>query len=222
MNISELALRLILLFFPGIICYYIFSALTTQRERKPHQVFLLSLVFGVFSYLVFLVIDAIWDIVSSVKSANNQIVADQPEGISFLRSLVDSNVKPDVGEIGIVSLLAVAVGLFLSAAANKKWLHDIAQLLRITQRFGDPNVWSLALNSSTVQWATVRDLEHNFMFMGYVEAFSDVEEIAEILLSEVTVYNEVTGELLYQADRLYLSRKRDSLTVEFPNPPKDS
>lgn len=218
MDISELALRLILLFFPGIICFYIFQALTTPRERKPHQVFLLTLVFGVFSYLVFMVFDVLWDVISSVTTTDDQLVADLPDGISFLRSLVDPSIKPDWVEIGLVSFVAIFVGLFMSMAVNRKWLHDLAQALRITSRFGDPNLWSFAFNSEEVQWVTLRDLENNFMFSGYVRGFSDIEDPAELLLYEVTVYNETTGEELYKADRMYLSRKRDNLTVEFPNP----
>ena len=59
------------------------------------------------------------------------------------------------------------------------------------------------------------------MFQGYIRAFSDVEDPAEILLTEVSVYNEHSGELLYQADHIqadhiYLARSKNDLTIEFP------
>jgi hypothetical protein len=57
------------------------------------------------------------------------------------------------------------------------------------------------------------------MFSGYVNAFSDVEENAEILLEDVIVYRESSGEELYRADAMYLSRKRDDITIELPKTP---
>ncbi len=57
------------------------------------------------------------------------------------------------------------------------------------------------------------------MFEGYIRAFSDVGKCAELLLTQVSVYDEKTSELCYQADRIYLARKKDDLTIEFHDPP---
>ena len=88
--------------------------------------------------------------------------------------------------------------------------------MKVTPKFGQPNVWSFALNANEVKWATVRDLQNNLMFQGYIRAFSDVEDPAEILLTQVCVYNEKTGERLYEADTIYLARDKSNLTIEFP------
>ena len=54
------------------------------------------------------------------------------------------------------------------------------------------------------------------MFQGYIRAFSDIDDPAELLLTQVCVYNEQTGKLLYEADHLYLARSRSDLTIELP------
>ena len=119
-------------------------------------------------------------------------------------------------EIGLVTGLAVILGIVVSFALNRYWFHDIARHLRITPKFGQPNVWSFALNANEVKWATVRNLQNNLMFQGYIRAFSDVENPTEILLTQVCVYNEKTGDRLYEADTIYLARDRSGLTIEFP------
>jgi len=53
--ITELTIKLLLLFFPGIICYLIIQALTVRRERKGYEVFLLTFVYGAICYLIFAV-----------------------------------------------------------------------------------------------------------------------------------------------------------------------
>src|SRR5712664_1880427 len=53
MEFTELTIRLILLFFPGIICYLIIETLITHKDRRTHHVLLFSLVFGVLSYIVY-------------------------------------------------------------------------------------------------------------------------------------------------------------------------
>jgi len=114
-------------------------------------------------------------------------------------------------EIAKVTVLAAFLGIVLSFSLNRYWFHDIARYCRITPKFGQPNVWSFALNSPDVRWATVRDLQNNLMFQGYIRAFSDVEDPVEVLLTQVQVYNEREGEFLYEADHMYLARRREDL-----------
>lgn len=218
MNITELTLRLLLLFFPGIICFYVVDALIVHRERQTYQVFLFSYVYGLLSYCVFATFHLIYVTIigATINRETGSIQFPIPGAISFSRSLTDPNVTLDFLEITFVTVVAIAVGFCIAYAVNHKWLYKAAKRFNVTKKFGDLDVWSFAFNTDEVRWATVRDLTHNFMFTGYVRAFSDVEESAELILTDVIAYNETTGAELYRADRLYLSRKKDDLTIEFP------
>jgi hypothetical protein len=216
MEITEFALRLMLLFFPGIICFYIVETLTVHRERPTHEVLLRCFVYGVFSYVAYM----------GVLGWLNTWWEEPPgygyrEQISLTQSITDEKFHLDFAEIGFVTAVAVGLGLSFSFAIAHKWPNDFAQWTRISRKFGDANVWSRTFNAKEAKWATVRDIERNLMFSGYVLAFSDVEEVAELLLTQVVVYNETTGKELYRADNIYLSRPKDCLTVEIPNPPSD-
>ena len=87
--------------------------------------------------------------------------------------------------------------------------------MHATNKFGDVDVWNLAFNMDDARWCVVRDMNNALMFDGYIRAFSDVGENVELLLTQVHVYNEQTAELCYEADRMYLARKRDDLTIQF-------
>jgi hypothetical protein len=216
-EITEFVVRLLVLFFPGIICFYLVDALTIHAERKPYEVFLLSFVYGVLTYIVcaafHFVVGCAWNFASDEKGFR----FDYPGSMSVAGFLANGDAKLDFLEIGWVTLAAVFVAFALSWIINRKWLFDVAQKLRVTKKFGDPNVWSLLMNSDDVEWATVRDMERNLMFTGQIGYFSDVDEVAEILMYRVVVYDETTAAKLYEADRIYLSRKRDNLIIELPN-----
>jgi len=66
-----------------------------------------------------------------------------------------------------------------------------------------------------VEWVTVRDHENDLIYDGWVQAFSDDSVDAELLLRDVSVYRNSTAEPLYQVGMMYVSRKRDDISLEF-------
>ena len=63
----------------------------------------------------------------------------------------------------------------------------------------------------------VRDVKNELMFAGWIRAFSDYETPREILLRDVRVFKNSTGEPLYRVAATYLSRNNEDWTVEFPS-----
>jgi len=53
-------------------------------------------------------------------------------------------------------------------------------------------------------------------YHGVVAAFSETDEIKEIVLNDVTVYQYDTSDKLYDIERIYLSKPKDSLIIESP------
>ena len=50
---SEFALRIFLLFFPGLIAVFVLNALTVHTKRTPFDVLATSFVLGVTAYVVY-------------------------------------------------------------------------------------------------------------------------------------------------------------------------
>ncbi len=60
----------------------------------------------------------------------------------------------------------------------------------------------------------MRDKEKDLIYDGWVQAFSDDSKDAELLLRDVSVYKNSTGEGLYQIGMMYISRNRDDIAIE--------
>ncbi len=70
------------------------------------------------------------------------------------------------------------------------------------------------MNSPDTEWVTIRDISNNLMYDGWVQAFSDNSKEAELLLGDVAVYKNDTGEHLYDIDSQYLSLDRNNISIE--------
>jgi hypothetical protein len=217
MGLTDLTVRLMLIFFPGIVCFFIFDSFTAHRERKAHEILLLSYIYGILSYSIFAIIS--WPIrgVSLLWQRSGHPRAWE---LSVFNWLSDSNAKLDFWEIIAATVIAFALAFVLSLCHRKKLLHAIGQRLKVSSKFAELDVWNFAFNMDDARWCVVRDMGNHIMFQGYIRAFSDVGEAAEVLLTQVSVYDERTGELCYQADRIYLARKKDDLTIQFQDLPQ--
>lgn len=205
MQISEFTFRLLLLFFPGVICAYLVDTLTIHRPRSNLQFLLNSLIFGLASYLSYW--SALW------VAAHFGVGHQQP--LVFLRALTDATVPVSFREVAVATAVAVGIALVLTAVSTYKLHFRIAHKLRLTKKFGDLDVWGFVFNSPQVQWATIRDHGRNLVYDGAIRLFSDGLENPEILLDEVKVYKNDSGEHLYDVTSLYLCLKRDEIVIEF-------
>ncbi len=205
MNVYEFAFKMLLLFFPGILCAYIVDGLTIHRPREAKFFMLQSFVCGIFSYFFYWsglkIIHLIWD---------NPVASD----VLFLRSLTNSNQPFSYREIAIVSIIAIALGAVISASARYKVLNRCARVIGLTKKFGELDVWGHMLNIKAIVWVTVRDHKNNLIYDGWIQAFSDDSKDAELLLRDVSIYKNDSGERLYQVGAVYLSRKKEDISIE--------
>jgi hypothetical protein len=66
-----------------------------------------------------------------------------------------------------------------------------------------------------VEWITVRDHKRNLVYDGRVRFFSEDEKPAELYLQDIKVYDNASGEYLYDVAGMYISLERTDLTIEF-------
>lgn len=201
MTLSEFTLRLIVIFLPGLIAFIIVEQLTVNKETAPYRFFINALMMGFLCYLLYYPFSLIP--VLNLK-------------FSFIASLSSNKVPLDFKEIGVVVLLAIPMGLVVSLFINRKYLHKAAQWLKVTNKFGDHDVWSYILNSEIPGWVVIRDKDSDLMYEGWIQATSDSTDKDELFLRDVKVFSNSTGELFYEVPGLYLPRNRESLIIEFP------
>ena len=52
------------------------------------------------------------------------------------------------------------------------------------------------------------------MYQGMVHTFSDVEDPRELILKDVSVFDNETGDKLYDVDLIYLSFEKKNASIE--------
>jgi len=194
MDLTEFGLRLVLLFIPGIICAGLIDTLTTHRQTTQFRFTLRALIWGVVSY----------GFLSLFK----------PD-LSFFNALSDTSVNPSIPEAAIATGVAVVLALTTTYIVTHKLHFRIAQKLRLTRRYGDQDIWGYLFNSTDVDWAVVRDHKRKLVYDGFVKLFSDDSKNAELYMTDVRVYDNASGDHLYDVPGMYLSLDRTDMTIEF-------
>lgn len=212
LELSDFTFKLLLLFFPGILCAYMVDQLTIHRPRETFFFLLQSFVFGIFSYFTY------WMGLKCINYFSPNTVYTK---LTFLQALTAPNIVFSYKEIVITSIIAIILGGIVSVASKYKALNKIAHSIHITRKFGELDVWGYMLNLKEVVWVTVRDHKEDLMYDGWIQSFSDDSKDAELLLRDVSVYNNTSGDRLYQTSLVYLSRKREDISIECRTIPID-
>ena len=208
MEVSALTLRVLLLFFPGVLCAMLVDALTVHRERTAAQFLTHSFVLDLSSYL--LLYAGRW----TCAGLADALGLPPPLPVTFIDALLNDKRRIAWGEIILSAGTAVPLGMSVAAGINHKLLYRLGRALHITRRRGSPDLWSYVFDSGQTTWISVRDLEHGFTYFGWVQEYSETVDLAELWLRNVTVYTSATGTKLYEANALYLSQDPRSITIE--------
>lgn len=208
MELSALTLRVLLLFFPGVLCAMLVDALTVHRERTPTQFLTNAFVLGFASYL--LLYSGQW----VCEGAANLLGVRPPRRVTFMDALMNDRLRIAWGEIVLAAGTGIVLGVAVSAGLNHKVLYRMGGRLHVTRRRGTIDLWSYVLDSPQTTWISARDLEHGFTYLGWVQSYSETAAMAELWLRNVTVYQSASGTKLYDADALYLCQDPRSMTIE--------
>ncbi|HSU12943.1 hypothetical protein [Longimicrobium sp.] len=208
MELSSVTLRVLLLFFPGVLCAILLDALTVHRERTPVQFLTNAFALGMASYLS---LAAARDVTAS---AAQWLRLREPLDVTFFDALIDDHVHIAWREIALAALVGMVLVAVISTVLNRRLVHRAAYSLGLTRNTGDIDVWSTMLNSPLGKYVLVRDLAQDAAYIGTVEIFSETSREAELLLSDVEVFRNTTFTKLYDTDHVYLARSATALVIE--------
>lgn len=99
----------------------------------------------------------------------------------------------------------------VESSYSENIIFFIAEKLNITSRSGNTEVWDNLFLAQP--WIIYRDLITKHVFYGCVQEYSDKQDIHEILLSNVTVWNS-DGSESYSMKKVYLARNINEFTIE--------
>ena len=219
---TEFTFSLIFLSIPGLLAYYVISQLTSGAKSdgnidKILKIFVLSVV----SYSFYGIVESTWNLICG-QAFNSNIFNDLMGSQSL-----------QLFEIVGGAIFGVIFGLSFSYTKNNNFFHRVAQKWKITNKYGDNDVWSFFLNAdfkeleqdenentsndSVHKWVFVRDLKERLLFYGYVSVWSDTHSNRELIISNVDVFDNDDSTHLYKADHVYISRNIDDIIIEVPN-----
>jgi hypothetical protein len=203
MKLDAFIFQIVLLFLPGVVWARLDASWARRSKPTDIEFFTLAFLYGVVSYALLYLLYYALGIKFEIVSLDNT-------------ALLNASVIKEVAQATGVSLICGVVWLY---ATNYKIVAWFLQLIRATKRFGDEDVWDYTFNSKskTVNFAHVRDFEQKLLYAGFVGAFSESGDVREIVLTDAVVYDFASNEQ-YRMPVIYLARKADNVTIEFPAP----
>ena len=140
----------------------------------------------------------------------------------IINTLINKNGLIPWEDILYVSIIAIFIGFIATYFENYKLLNKFGRLIKSTKKYSNEDVWSylhnakFLPNNKGLEWVIVRDHKLNLMYYGKILSFSDPDKDRELVLTNVIVYDNTTGNELYRVDIMYVSRDKYELTLEIP------
>lgn len=203
---TELTIKLIIILLPGAISTLIYGKLILHKEWDHFKFILFSILFGVFSFfLLQIIIDFI-----------NLFAFSKIDDLSLWNDLTNAKKIP-YGEIIFSTIISVIISYIVSLIENKKVISRIAKHFGVSNKYGDENLYSKFLNAKEVEYVYVRSIKNELTYYGWVKSFSESDKLSEICLAEVSVYNYLDSEHLYDVSEIYLSFTKQEIIIELAN-----
>lgn len=200
MEISELTLKLILLLIPGSIACILYERLTIHKQWNSFKFITNAILFGAISYVLAQILFNICRV--------------DPSFDTFWKNLPTKEIPFQV--IIKASIVSMLVGLIATGLDHYKLINKFGKWIKLTNKYGDENLYSYFLNAKDTDEVYARDIDNNLTYHGLINSYSENDEIKEILLVDVVVYDYTSSEELYLLDKIYLSRSKENLIIELP------
>lgn len=199
---------------PGIIATIICDKLTNHSKWDSFKFGLYALTLGMACYALLQVCFYIFNFCYAI--INSESI--QWSNLKIWSSVLNGGTGLEPLEICAAVLLSIPVSFFASWLINFKLFNKFAQILRVSSKFGDENLYSYYLNAQEIDWVYVRDKENGLTYQGRVVSHSETDVLQELVLSEVSVFIYENSEHCYDVPTMYISREIGKLVIEaIPN-----
>lgn len=199
MEITEFTFRIILTGIPGIITYFLLSKLIGRVGKNSIEMILLIFLFSILSYSIYDLFSPSNDIIDKLFKETNNV---------------------QFNDILWSSFVAIIISFILSYLYRYNILNWIGQKIKATKKYGDEDVWHYFHNAPDKQkndgWIYIRDHKLDLLYYGYISVWSESEKIRELIITDVSVYDNISGDFLYNSNHIYISRNIDDITIEVP------
>jgi hypothetical protein len=191
---------------PGFISYNIYKKIAVYRRASKNQFgFTEAFLIIILSLVSCTIYDLLVMLINKVFKTNY---------VATINKLVNVGIY-NAKEMIFLCVIAIVLGLLLSLFESKKIIYNIARKFKITNYYGDTDVWTSFCANKDANWIYVRDHKLKLIYFGSLEQYSDPGEERELLLSNVHVFSE-DAEYCYDCPKMYICRHSDDITLEIP------
>ncbi|MDR0361136.1 MAG: hypothetical protein LBJ46_00370 [Planctomycetota bacterium] len=198
-----------IIFFPGIIGTFLLMRFRPCKRRTLPYFFLYSYVIGIVAFACVPVVGFGHDgpIVFSLPSLN------------YFLELGKGNWTFLQGNVFSATVWAIIAVVVFSVAEKYRVITFLASKFRISNRFED-DIWNYTHNLLIKsKWVKLTDHKEQLVYVGTLEAFSDTFRDAELMLTNVYVFDINTYGALQEPmciiPNLYITLDPQNIKIEF-------
>lgn len=216
MEINELFVKVILIMLPGVFASLILKQLSATHSKSTLMFIINSIIMGFGIFLIMEFFCSLWNIGYCIYKATSTL--KWGTNLSVWDYLLGSSKTINKSELIISYLISIPAGVLLSIFETKKYFIKFLHRLKVTDRFGDDDIWSFYMNSDEVTWVYVRDKNNDTTYYGKIRAFSDSGTKRELILENVSVYESSTASPIYDIEIVYLDLNNTDYLTETAKP----
>lgn len=205
MDVSLLFIRLLILGLPGLVGSLFYRKLRGGGKQKDWRDLAEITLFALVSY--------------GILGLVQQWLATGEQEREILSALFDSSEAIVWSDVSLACLISAVLSVVASYTHHYKLINRFGQRINATNRYGDEDVWSYFLNGEEVAgWVYVRDHKEKLVYYGWLQVWSESGDDRELIMDDVEVLSNETGQLLYTVPSMYIARDGADLTIEIPPP----
>jgi len=204
---DTLTVSLFYIMLPGVLMSLIYDKYTQHKRWDSFKYILMSIVFGILTYLCMQFIISLFQLISNVSDTKSiKWILLSIWSVNESGKVI--NVKPL--ETLFASILSVPLGLLAVFLNKKRTIHSFLLRKGISNKYGDDNVFIKSIEEITSQddlSVYILLLDDNVMIHGNIYFYNESDKTQEIGLGDVTMFSMEDGKVTLMTGFLYISKE---------------
>jgi len=202
MQINLLILQLAVIFLPGIIWARLDAGFAAKVKPSDIEFFLRAFLFGLATYAAEFLLFTALGLPFTMADLGN----------ASTKEIVSKDVALEIAAALVIGPVLSVISGCMGRATNG--CRDSCKKLA-PRRDSATRTCGISPSIQPIFTQNTCDFEHQLVYAGLMDIFSETGKLREVVLRDVIVYN-FDGEEMYRTPRLYLARAPENIHIEFP------
>lgn len=209
---NALTVSLVAIMIPGVIMALIYDTYTQHKSWDSFRYILMSIVFGITTYLVMQAGISVFQLVAGIKDTKSITWK-----LLSVWTIANGQEKITIDPLEILwgGILAVPLGLFSVFLSTKRTLHEYLLKKGISNKYGDDNVFIRSIEIMHKRRGECYVLLHEdgLLIHGKVYLYNESDKTQELGLLNATILHAETGSVLWLTEFIYLSKDYGKMVI---------